>query len=162
MCYRECRCCRLNLSLTSKFGNDSLANDSIVPYSCRHCTPVTLCWMVACAHTKNLPSAYMVRARPSGSDRPGQAIKSLFIPLVFYSSALPLPPSPLCRTKSWRAGRLMTALLSASYPPPTPFAVIGLHFFPHASAGARCGTKQENRWEVHSLHRVQGGALKVE
>lgn len=51
MCYRECRCCRLNLSLTSKFGNDSLANDSIVPYSCRHCTPVTLCWMAACAHT---------------------------------------------------------------------------------------------------------------
>lgn len=51
MCYRECRCCRLNLSLTSKFGNDSLANDSIVPYCCRHCTPVTLCWMAACAHT---------------------------------------------------------------------------------------------------------------
>lgn len=34
----------------------------------------------------------MVRARPSGSDRPGQAIKSLFIPLVFYSSALPSLP----------------------------------------------------------------------
>lgn len=109
-------CCKLRVNLVGSGGT--------VPYSCRGCKAVTLRWDDSglsheWLHTptptqKNLPSAYMVRARPSGSDRPGQAIKSLLIPLVFNSSPLlPLPP-PLCCTRSWRAGQVMAAPLSVS------------------------------------------------
>lgn len=87
--------------LTSKLRNNLVGRDSIVPHSCWGCKPVTVHWDDCSvtwlaththahthAHTqRNLPSAYMVRARPFGSDRPGQAIKSHLILSCF---------TPLC------------------------------------------------------------------
>lgn len=129
MCYRECRCCRLNLSLTSKFGNDSLANDSIVPYCCRHCTPVTLCWMAACAHTHRTCHLLTWSGHvPLGVTDLGKRSNlssslSCFIPLHC--------PSLSSVSYQELKGRTTDDSSALSFVPPTPLAVIGLHVFFH-------------------------------